>query len=164
MLDPQLAFSLSCASPAELQVVATAALSAQADYRAGKGSKAEPAKLSASVMTATTTDLIKKGLQGYPPNPQKTLLQKLLFDAPAGTWVSFDSIKTSFVQAGLKGSQASAALRDLSWQLGQVFPADTLEKLDANICIFAERMRSGGAFNYRLTEAGRAALDHLIQN
>jgi hypothetical protein len=52
----------------------------------------------------------------------------------------------------------------LSWQIGQVFPADALAGLDVNICVMAERTRSAGAFNYRLTKAGRAALGRILKH
>jgi hypothetical protein len=164
MLNAQFGFFCPCASPEELQVAGSAAQAALADYRAGHGSKTLLATPLSSSSAPSLIELITKALVSYPPNQPKALLQELLAEAPVGVWVKFESIKLRFIEAGLQATQASAALRDLSWQIKQVLPAEILADMDAAICIFAERMRSGGTFNYRLTEAGRAALDRLNKN
>ena len=150
---------VGCRSPQEAEI----ALSAIEAYRAGSLSAAT-LPLAQPGHDATLVDRIEKALRDYPTNPQKELVQRVLFEETAGTWVAFDKLKMAFTAAGLKASQASAALRDLSWQLGQVLPAESLANLDANICIFAERMRSAGSFNYRLTSAGREALSRILKN
>lgn len=61
-----------------------------------------------------------------------------------------------------KGTQAAAALRDLSWQMREYLPPEDIEGLDAYICVFAERTRSAGSFNYRLTKAGRMAVGRYL--
>ncbi|MGI0525741.1 hypothetical protein [Rhizobium giardinii] len=101
----------------------------------------------------------------YPDNDGiKSSLIETLFAAPASEWVAYPTM----VEAAAKQVQMTkedsarrtpAALRDLSWQVKQkVDPTDLSGKQKA-IEVLAERIRSGGAFSYRLTPAGRRAAE-----
>jgi hypothetical protein len=114
--------------------------------------------------TTVLSDRLEVALRGAPPNQQKNLLLQLLFDAAADEWVPFDKIKKAFTKARLKATQAAAALRDLSWQMRQFLPPEDITGLDAFICILAERTRSSGSFNYRLTKAGRMAVGRFLSH
>jgi hypothetical protein len=46
--------------------------------------------------------------------------------------------------------------------MGDGLPASDLAGLDANICVLAERTRTSGVVNYRLTTEGRAAVKELL--
>ena len=157
-MDNMLVF-VGCRSPKEAEV----ALAAITAFRSGSPTAAPMPNVPASD-SASLVDGIEKALRDFPGNAQKDLVQRTLFEEKAGVWVPFSKLKEAFAAAGMKESQASAALRDISWQLGQVLPSEFLANLDANICVFAERMRSGGSFNYRLTTSGRQALSRIIQS
>jgi hypothetical protein len=46
--------------------------------------------------------------------------------------------------------------------MGDGLPASDLAGLDANICVLAERTRTSGVVNYRLTTEGRAAVKEYL--
>ena len=158
MIDPSTSVLVQCRTPQEAEVAIAAIMAFRTGKKPGMGA-------ATAVPTSATTSLpnrIEVALRGAPSNPQKTLLLQLLFEVADDEWVPFDKIKKAFAKAGLKTTQAAAALRDLSWQMREFLPSEDVAGLDAFICVLAERTRSGGAFNYRLTAAGRTAVSRFL--
>jgi hypothetical protein len=102
-----------------------------------------------------------------PLNPQKATILKTWLAAPDGEWVLYAKVIQAFADAGLatKGQEsprAAAALRDLSWQVAQTLTRGDLAQYDKAIEALASRSRSGGAYSYRLTPAGRTATELFL--
>lgn len=101
----------------------------------------------------------------YPDNDGiKTCILEALLAAEPGEWVAYPTIvevvaKQLRMSEDDSGRRTPAALRDLSWQVKQkVDPSDLSGKQKA-IEVLAERVRTGGTYSYRLTAAGRRAVE-----
>jgi len=117
---------------------------------------------SASGPKTSLADRIETALHADPLNQQRKLMLEMLLANPPGAWMSFDAMKSKFVASGMMETQASAALRDLSWQMGHRLPNRDTASLDVKITVLAERIRQNGVMNYRLTQAGRAAVEAFL--
>ncbi len=147
---------VGCTSLEEVRI----ASEALARHRAGE--VAGPTPNATLPAPPSLADRIKAALHAEPLNKQRKLLLQVLAASPAGAWLSFDAMKSEFVAAGLAETQASAALRDLSWQMGAHLPASDTAGLDAKIVVLAERSRKNGVVNYKLTQAGRVAVQTYL--
>lgn len=101
----------------------------------------------------------------YPDNDGiKSSILETLLEAPAGDWVPYPKMveaAANSLQLTMEDSarRAPAALRDLSWQVKQKVDPSELSGKQKAIEVLAERIRSGGTFSYRLTPAGRRAVE-----
>lgn len=110
---------------------------------------------------------LEEALAMSPLNAQKATVLKTWLAAPEGEWVPYADVVQAFVDAGIGDEEpararASAAVRDLSWQVAQTLPRSDLAQFDKAIEALASRSRSGGAFSYRLTPAGRIATARFL--
>jgi hypothetical protein len=160
MSDHPISLWVQCQTPQEAEVAIAAIKAHRGEKKSSKGAD----KGAPPGPTPTLSDRIEAALRSYPPNPQKTLLQKTLFEVADGKWMPFAKIKEAFSKVGLEPSQAAAALRDLSWTMREFLPPEDIKGLDKPICVLAERTRSAGSFNYRLTSAGRDAVGHYLDH
>lgn len=151
------AYSVFCTTLDEVQVAA-AALAAY--RRREAAAPVEPMNMDPSSARA---ERIHKALDSVPLNPQRRLLLKCLLAGAPEAWVGYPEIKAAFEETGFDHPQAAAALRDLSWQMGEFLPKDDLVGLERKIEVLAERSRSGGAYAYRLTLAGRTAVERFLE-
>ncbi len=130
-----------------------------------KGKSGEPAPQGASEALAGR---LEAALGSAPLNAQKTTVLKTWLAAPEGEWVPYADVVQAFSDAGLADSReqatnrASAAIRDLSWQVAHTLPKSDLEGFSKAIEALASRSRSSGAFSYRLTPAGRIATEQFL--
>jgi hypothetical protein len=147
---------VGCTSLEEVKVASEAI----ARHRAGE--VAGPVPNDALPAPSSLANRIETALHAEPLNKQRKLLLEMLAASPAGAWLSFDTMKSKFVVNGLAETQASAALRDLSWQMGAHLPASDTAGHDAKIVVLAERSRKNGVVNYRLTPAGRIAVQAYL--
>jgi hypothetical protein len=147
---------LVCCNNLEEAGVATRAIEA---YRAGHGGLALTA--GAPDPTAALAERLIVALGKAPPSKPKEIILRMLSDAEPDTWVTYPDMQNSFEKQGLDKERAAAALRDLSWQMREFLPPGDVAHFSRKIEVLAERSRAGGTYQYRLTKAGRAALDRL---
>jgi hypothetical protein len=163
MPSPMFFAFVGCTSLEEVRIAAEALAQhravATADPLAAAGPVGKDALLPPHRSLA---DRIEGALNAEPLNEQRKLLLEILVASPADAWLSFDTMRSKFTANGLKETQASAALRDLSWILGEHLPANDTAGLDVNIIVLAERSRNNGVMNYRLTQAGRTAVQAFL--
>jgi hypothetical protein len=112
---------------------------------------------------------LEAALAMSPLNAQKATVLRTWLAAPDGEWLPYAAVVKAFVDAGIAAEEqasgrASAALRDLSWQVAQTLPRSDLAQFDKAIEALASRSRAGGAFSYRLTPAGRLATERFLKN
>jgi hypothetical protein len=129
--------------------------------RGGAGQDSESA-------SAAHAARLEAALRSAPLNAQKATVLKTWLSAPEGEWVPYADVVRAFSDVGLADSseqatnRASAAIRDLSWQVAQTLPKSDLEGFSKAIEALASRSRSSGAFSYRLTPAGRIATAQFL--
>jgi hypothetical protein len=117
---------------------------------------------------AAIINKLEAALASSPLNPQKATVLKTWLAAPAEDWVPYAQVVQAFVDSGIGESpeqatnRASAAIRDLSFQVSQTLSAADLAGLDKAIEALASRSRSAGVFSYRLTPEGRAATEKFL--
>jgi hypothetical protein len=139
----------------EAEAILTAAKSGGAGQVPESASTAQAGRLEAALRSA-------------PLNAQKATVLKTWLSAPEGEWVPYADVVRAFGDVGLADSseqatnRASAAIRDLSWQVAQTLPKSDLEGFSKAIEALASRSRSSGAFSYRLTPAGRIATAQFL--
>lgn len=141
--------------------VAIAAIKAfrEGGAAAGSGAGSLPAPPNADAALATH---IEAALNKAPMNQPKTIVMRMLRDGSPEAWVSYPDMCKAFQAEGLDPGRAAAALRDLSWQMGQYLPPQDTAGLARKIEVMAERSRAGGVYRYRLTKAGRAAVERFL--
>lgn len=111
---------------------------------------------------------LEAALASAPLNGQKATVLKTWLAAPEGEWVPYADVVRAFSDVGLADSseqatnRASAAIRDLSWQMANTLPKSDLEGFSKAIEVLASRSRASGAFSYRLTPAGRIATEQFL--
>ncbi len=93
--------------------------------------------------------------------PREIVLEQLSATTP-GAWLPYPNLQAAFEEEGLKKEQAQAALRDLSWQMNEYLPPEDTVGVARGIEVLAERFRSGGEYQYRLTPAGRIAVERFL--
>jgi hypothetical protein len=112
---------------------------------------------------AVLAEKLEAALAMSPLNAPKATVLRTWLQAPEGEWVPYSSVVEAFVKSGLGASseqasnRASAAIRDLSWQVAQTLPRADLASHDKAIEALASRSRASGSYAYRLTPAGRIA-------
>jgi hypothetical protein len=114
------------------------------------------------------TARLEAALAMSPLNPQKATVLRAWLATPPSEWSPYPSVVAAFIQAGLApaeqaSAKASAAIRDLSWQVAQTFSKDELAAFDKAIEMLASRSRAAGIFSYRLTPAGREATERFLK-
>jgi len=132
------------------------------------GAKAGQALPSDDDTAPGLVDKLEAALAISPLNPQKATVLKTWLAAPAGEWVPFARLAEAFVVAGLgvgetANNRASAAVRDLSWQVSQILTQSELAAFDKAIEALASRSRAAGVSSYRLTAAGRLAARRFMK-
>jgi hypothetical protein len=137
-------------------------MAAVAALRSPKKAGSVVAAESPPLGTSLLEDRIEAALRSAPPNQQKNLFLNLLLAVSGDGWLPFKKIQAEFEKAGLKASQAGAAIRDLSWQMREYLPPTDVAGLDAPVCVLADRTRSAGVYNYRLSPAGRTAAKRYL--
>ncbi|MEM7422746.1 MAG: hypothetical protein AAF334_03430 [Pseudomonadota bacterium] len=105
---------------------------------------------------------IESALEKSPLNPSRQIVLQQLLEATPEVWVPYPHIQLAFENEDLGKEQAQAAIRDLSWQMKKFLPVDDVATFSRKIEVLAERSRSGGIFRYRLTDAGRAAVERFL--
>ncbi len=122
---------------------------------------------SVEIESSALAQKLETALAMSPLNPQKAVVLKTWLAAPEGEWVPYTAVVQAFVDAGIAppeqaSGRASAAIRDLSWQVAQTLPKGELAQFDKAIEGLASRSRAGGSFSYRLTSAGRLATSRFL--
>ncbi|MEM8957590.1 MAG: hypothetical protein AAGC86_07240 [Pseudomonadota bacterium] len=113
------------------------------------------------------TDRIEAALRKSAPNRAQTILLETLLQTPAGTWLPFGETEAVFKRVGLGVEKARAALgyfswRYFSWQMKEYMPSGDFAGLTKSIEVMAERTRTDGDHMYRLTPAGRIAVERFL--
>lgn len=135
-------------------------MAALRSYRAGGG--VPPANAgSASDPEAARADRLEAALRSAPLTKMKTIVLKKLLEASPRSWVPFNEVQAEFSKESIQPERASAAIRDLSTQMGNLPPED-ISGLARKIEVLAERSRVGGEYRYRLTRAGRLAVARVV--
>jgi hypothetical protein len=131
--------------------------------RAFRDGKASPAGSQASDgVVRTLVNHIRSALAISPLNrPREIILEALLRTSPE-TWLPYKDMQTCFKNEGFTDAQAQAALRDLSWQMKEAVPVEHLSNLSSAIEVLADRSRTSGIIQYRLTTSGRAAVEIFL--
>jgi hypothetical protein len=144
---------------------AAVALKAVAEYRDGR----MPILGEGAPAEVTLVDHLRVALGKAPMNPVKQAVLETWLAAPRGVWMAYPELVGAVkAMLGLEEAEASgrtqAALRDLSWQVREGVPAPELSKLHLQkpIEALAERIRSAGTYQYRLTPAGREAVQAFL--
>lgn len=111
---------------------------------------------------------LEAALAMSPLNQQRATVLKAWLAAPASEWVPFPAVVKAFVDGGVApeesaNGRASAAIRDLSWQVAQTLSQSELAGFDKAIEALASRSRAAGAYSYRLTPAGRIATERFLK-
>jgi hypothetical protein len=143
---------------------AAVAMAAVEAYREGRWSGPEE---NAGTATPPIVRHLHAALAKAPMNPVKHAVLKILLAAPEGTWVRFPDLASAVVKAGAAAeadglNRTQAALRDLSWQVREAVPAEFRTGLQKPIEALADRIRSGKDIQYRLTTAGRSAVEEFL--
>lgn len=107
-------------------------------------------------------DRIEAALRKSVPNRARTILLETLLQTPAGTWLPFGETEAVFKRVGLGVEKARAALGYFSWQMKEYMPSGDLAGLTKSIEVMAERTRTDGDHMYRLTPAGRIAVERFL--
>ena len=112
---------------------------------------------------------LEAALTMSPLNPQKTTVLKTWLAAPDSDWVAYAKVVDAFIADGVAtpdqaDGKASAAIRDLSWQIAQKLTADEAAKFDKAIEALAQRSRAAGLVSYRLTPDGRIATENFLKS
>ena len=108
-------------------------------------------------------DRIEAALMKAPLNRQRELILEKLLMTATGTWLSYQELQAAFEQEGFKKEQAQAALRDLSWQMKEHLHPEDLRAVPRAIEVLADRVRTSGFYQYRLTNAGRIAVERFLE-
>lgn len=130
--------------------------------------RSSPKPNAASAQAAAITHKLEAALASSPLNPQKATVLKAWLAAPAEDWVPYPDVVQAFIDAGIGAAaeqatnRASAAIRDLSFQVSQTLSVADLAGYDKAIEALASRSRSAGVFSYRLTPEGRAATEKFL--
>ncbi len=148
--------SILCRNLEEAEIAIVAILA----HRVGASAGANGASIGPDAQ-AGLVDRLVQALDGAPLNQPKEIVLDMLLAAPSNAWVPYPEMVAAFVAAGMEGERAAAALRDLSWQMGHVLPATDLVGFAKKIEVLAERSRAGGVYRYRLTAAGRTAVERF---
>ncbi|MDB5424494.1 MAG: hypothetical protein JWQ29_1910 [Phenylobacterium sp.] len=135
-----------------------------AETLAAKGlvSKADPVEAQSAL-----AQKLEAALTSAPLNRQKETVLRTWLVAAADEWVPYSAVVAAFVRNGIGPSEeqatnrASAAIRDLSFQVSQVLSRNDLAGFDKAIEALASRSRSAGV-SYRLTQAGRVAVTRFL--
>ena len=125
------------------------------------------ASTSAGADLSALAQRLEAALAMSPLNRQKALVLKTWLAVPDGEWLPYPVVVQAFVAEGIApkeqaGGIASAAIRDLSWQVSQTLPKSDWAEFEKAIEALASRSRSGGTFSYRLTPAGRMATKRFL--
>jgi Tfp pilus assembly protein PilX len=121
-----------------------------------------------AVRSTAMAKKLEAALSSSPLNPQKATVLKTWLAAPSEDWVPYPVVVQAFIDMGIGDSaeqatnRASAAIRDLSFQVSQTLSATDLSGFDKAIEALASRSRSAGIFSYRLTPEGRAATEKFL--
>lgn len=152
-----IALMVQCASLEEAEVAIHAIQAFRTGHQATpvEGDQADP-DLALSAQ-------IEKALHGAPMNRPKEIVLTLLRDGAPDTWVAYPDMQAAFTAEGLDPERAAAALRDLSWQMGEFLLPQDVAGFSRKIEVMASRTRSGGVYRYRLTKAGRIAVTNFLK-
>lgn len=104
---------------------------------------------------------IEAALRTSPIDGPKEVVLRILVEAAPKHWVKFSEMQAEFGKKGIQLERASAAIRDLSSLMGRL-PAEDIAGLRRHIEVLAERTRSEGEYRYRLTQAGRLAVERVF--
>lgn len=132
------------------------------------GSRRSPRRPSPASAQAEIVQKLEAALASAPLNPQKQTVLKAWLAAPADDWVPYADVVQAFIDAGIGDSavqatnRASAAIRDLSFQVSQTLLPSDLAGFDKAIEALASRSRSAGVFSHRLTPEGRIATQQFL--
>ena len=112
---------------------------------------------------------LEAALAMSPLNPQKATVLKTWLAAPESDWVAYAKVVDAFIADGVAtpeqaDGKASAAIRDLSWQIAQRLTADEASQFDKAIEALAQRSRASGFVSYRLTPDGRIATENFLKS
>jgi hypothetical protein len=112
---------------------------------------------------------LEDALAMSPLNPQKATVLKTWLSAPESDWVAYGKVVDAFIADGIAPAEqaegkASAAIRDLSWQIAQKLTSDEAAKFDKAIEALAQRSRAAGLVSYRLTPDGRLATENFLKS
>lgn len=117
---------------------------------------------------AALADKLEAALANSPLNRQKATVLATWLAAPATDWVPFPALVEAFVEGGVApedkaSARATAAIRDLSWQVAHTLSQHDLAGHNKAIEALASRSRSAGVHSYRLTPAGRIATERFLK-
>jgi hypothetical protein len=153
-----IALSVHCQSLEEAEV----AIMAIKAYRKGENVLSNAPTAPGPDPDKIRAERIEEALGKAPMNRPKEIVLQNLLATPPGDWLAFPDMQKAFVEEGLAQERAAAALRDISWQMGEFMPAEDVAGLQKKIEVMAERTRAGGVYQYRLTPAGRIAIRRLL--
>lgn len=137
------------------------AIEAVGAYRSGGNLPAAPGNVQPEL-----ADRILACLHASPSNITKERVLRTLLAAPCADWVPYPDIvdavakDADFPEDAAPANRTKAAMRDLSEQMRPL--AAGVRPGEKSIEVLAERSRSAGVIQYRLTVAGRDAVRRLL--
>jgi hypothetical protein len=138
------------------------AIEAVGAYRSAGSPPAAPGNMKPEV-----ADPILARLHASPSNIAKRRVLRTLLAAPYAEWVPYPDIVDAVAKdadfpedAATAANRTKAAMRDLSEQMRPL--AAGVRPGEKSIAVLAERSRSGGVLQYRLTVAGRDAVRSFL--
>ena len=146
--------SVLCRNMREAQIAIDAIL-------AFRGGATAPTPIAAGDAEKLRSKRIEAALRVSPVDGPKEIILRILLETPPRRWVKFSEMQTEFGAKGLQPERASAAIRDLSSLMGRLPPED-ITGLRRHIEVLAERTRAEGEYRYRLTQAGRMAVERIL--
>ena len=146
--------SVPCRNMREAQIAIDAILA----FRSGA---AAPTSITAGDAEKSRSERIELALRASPVDGPKEIILRILLEAAPKRWVKFSEMQSEFGVRGIQPERASAAIRDLSSLMGRL-PAEDITGLRRHIEVLAERTRAEGEYRYRLTQAGRLAVERIL--